>query len=179
MRFIETELKGAFVIEPELIRDERGYFARTWSAEDFAAHGLNHRVVQCSTAYNRHQGTIRGMHFQCEPHEEAKLVRCTRGAIYDVIVDLRSGSPTRYRWTAVELSEGFPRMFYIPEGFAHGYQTLADNTEVFYQISQHYCPGSGRGLRWDDPALDIKWPLPVSQVSSRDKEHPLMQTQSP
>jgi dTDP-4-dehydrorhamnose 3,5-epimerase len=179
MRFIETELKGAFVIEPELISDERGYFARTWSAEDFAAHGLNQRVVQCSTAYNRHQGTIRGMHFQVDPHEEAKLVRCTRGAIYDVIVDLRSGSPTRYRWTAVELSEEAPRMFYIPEGFAHGYQTLADNTEVFYQISQHYRPGSGRGLRWDDPALDIKWPLPVSQVSSRDKEHPLMQPQSP
>jgi dTDP-4-dehydrorhamnose 3,5-epimerase len=174
MRFIETPLKGAFVVELELIRDERGYFARTWTPEDFAAHGLSSRIVQCSTAYNGRQGTLRGMHFQIAPHAEVKLVRCTRGAIYDVIVDLRPDSATRHAWTAVELSAEAPRMLYIPEGFAHGYQTLEDETEVFYQMSEYYHPESARGLRWDDPALSIEWPLPVTVISQRDTEHPLL-----
>lgn len=168
MRFIETGLKGAFVIELDVIEDERGYFARTWSPGVFAERGLNPRVAECSTAYNRWRGTLRGMHFQVKPHEEAKLVRCTRGALYDVIVDLREGSPTRRRWVAVELSAAAPRMLYVPESFAHGYQTLEDDTDVSYQMSECYHPESARGLRWDDPALGIRWPLPVSVISERD-----------
>jgi dTDP-4-dehydrorhamnose 3,5-epimerase len=174
MIFVETKLKGAFTVEPELIRDGRGFFARTWTPEEFEARGLNPRLAQCSISYNERRGTLRGMHYQAKPHEEAKLVRCTRGALYDVAVDLREGSPTYLRWAAVELTEHNRIMLYIPEGFAHGYQTLTDGAEVFYMISEAYHPESARGLRWDDPALGIEWPLPVSVMSERDREFPLV-----
>src|SRR4051812_43835121 len=174
MRFIETQLKGALVVEPELIKDERGHFARTWSREEFAARGLNSRLAQCSSSYNRLRGTLRGMHYQIAPHGEAKLVRCTAGAIYDVIVDLREGSPTRSKWIGVELSGGNRRMVYVPEGFAHGYQTLENDTEVFYQVSECYHPECARGVRWDDPAFGIEWPLEISVISERDRSHPFV-----
>jgi dTDP-4-dehydrorhamnose 3,5-epimerase len=173
MLFTETKLRGAFVVEPELIEDARGFFARTWTPEEFEARGLNPRIAQCSISYNARRGTLRGMHYQIAPYAEAKVVRCTRGAIYDVAVDLREGSPTYLRWAAVELSERNHAMLYIPEGFAHGYQTLEDDTEVFYQVSESYCPEAARALRWDDPALGIAWPLPVSAISERDRGAPL------
>jgi dTDP-4-dehydrorhamnose 3,5-epimerase len=173
--FTETKLKGAFMVAPELIADERGFFARTWTPEEFSAQGLNPRLVQCNISYNKQRGTLRGMHYQAPPHEEGKLVRCTRGALYDVAVDLRASSPTYLEWTAVELTEENRLMFYIPEGFAHGYQTLSDGTEVFYQMSESYHPESARGLRWDDPALAITWPLAVSLISPRDQENPLIE----
>ena len=174
MRFIETELNGAFVVEPELIKDERGHFARTWSREEFASHGLNSKLAQCNSSYNKQRGTLRGMHYQIPPHGEAKLVRCTAGAIYDVIVDLRERSPTRSKWIGVELSAGNRLMVYVPEGFAHGFQTLEDDTEVFYQASECYHPESARGVRWDDPVFGIHWPLEISLISERDRSHPFL-----
>lgn len=174
MLFKETKLKGVFVIEPELITDERGFFACSWSPEEFEKQGLNPRLMQCNISFNNKRGTLRGMHFQEKPHEEAKLVRCTRGAMYDVAVDLRIGSPSRYRWAAVELTADNRRMLYIPEGFGHGYQTLADDTEIFYQMSESYHPESARGLRWDDPRLGIEWPLEVAVISKRDQEFDLI-----
>lgn len=174
MLFKETELKGVFVVEPEIIEDERGFFACSWSPAEFEKHGLNPRLLQCNISFNKRNGTLRGMHFQVKPHEEAKLVRCTRGAIYDVAVDLREESPTRYRWVAAELTADNHRMLYIPEGFAHGYQTLADDTEIFYQMSEYYHPESARGLRWDDSRLGIEWPLPVTVMSERDAKFQLL-----
>lgn len=171
MIFRETELRGAYIIEPELIQDERGFFARTWSQEEFASRGLNSKLVQCSSSFNKQLGTLRGMHYQIPPHEEAKLVRCTAGAIYDVIVDLRENSPTRSKWLGVELSAGNRLIVYVPEGFAHGFQTLEDHTEVFYQVSEYYHPESARGVRWDDPAFGIDWPLGISVISERDRSH--------
>lgn len=173
MIFTETRLAGAFVIDPERADDERGFFARTWCAREFEAHGLNARLVQCNVSFNRRRGTLRGLHFQVKPHEEAKLVRCTRGRVFDVIVDLREGSPTHGEHVAVILSATNLRMLYIPEGFAHGFQTLEDDTELFYQMSQAYHPESARGLRWDDPALAISWP-PCGEriISDRDRQHP-------
>ncbi len=170
MLFKETKLKGVFVVEPEIITDERGFFACSWSALEFEKHGLNPRLMQCNISFNNKRGTLRGMHFQQQPHEEAKLVRCTRGAIYDVAVDVRPGSPSQYEWLAVELTPDNRRMLYLPEGFAHGYQALADETEIFYQISEPYHPESARGLRWDDPRVGIEWPLPVTEISERDRE---------
>jgi dTDP-4-dehydrorhamnose 3,5-epimerase len=175
MIFKETEVKGVFIVEAEIITDARGFFARSWSPEEFAAQGLNPKIAQCSISFNTERGTLRGMHFQTAPHEEAKFVRCTRGAIYDVAVDLRPDSPTRYRWVALDLSAENRRMVYIPEGFAHGYQTLEDMTEISYQVSESYHPESARGLRWDDPLLNIEWPLPVSSISDRDRQHPLIE----
>ena len=174
MLFKETKLKGVFVVEPELIEDERGFFACSWSPDEFAGHGLNPRLRQCNISFNHKRGTLRGMHFQEKPHEEAKLVRCTRGAMYDVAVDLRPGSPSQYQWAAVELTADNRRMLYIPEGFAHGYQTLTDDTEIFYQMSESYHPQSAHGLRWDDPRLGIEWPLPVAVISKRDQEFDLI-----
>src|SRR5688500_11400400 len=142
MIFTETDLKGAYIIEPEKLEDERGFFARTWCAREFEEHGLNPRLAQCNISYNHKKGTLRGMHFQAKPYEEAKLVRCTIGAIYDVIIDLRPQSPTYTQWTAVELTADNHRMLYVPEGFAHGFQTLMDQTEVFYQMSNLYNPQS-------------------------------------
>ncbi len=172
MIFRETDLNGVFIIEPELIEDERGFFACSWTPAEFEKHGLNPRLVQCNISFNKRSGTVRGMHFQNKPHEEAKLVRCTRGAIYDVAVDLRKDSPTRYQWVGAELSADNHRMLYIPEGLAHGYQTLTDGTEIFYQISEYYHPESAGGVRWDDPAFDIKWPLPVTVIADRDANYP-------
>ncbi|HYW71012.1 MAG TPA: dTDP-4-dehydrorhamnose 3,5-epimerase [Pyrinomonadaceae bacterium] len=174
MIFRQTPLAGLFIIEPEKFEDERGFFACSWTPDAFVAHGLNPQLAQCNISLNKSRGTIRGMHFQTKPYEEAKLVRCTRGAMYDVAIDLRPDSPTRCRWVAVELTDDNHRMFYIPEGFAHGYQTLTDNTEVFYQISEYYHPESAGGVRWDDPAFDIKWPLPVTIMNERDRTYPLL-----
>jgi dTDP-4-dehydrorhamnose 3,5-epimerase len=174
MIFKETELRGAYIIEPELIWDERGFFARTWSKEDFVSHGLNSTLVQCNSSFNKQRGTLRGMHYQIPPHEEAKLVRCSAGAIYDVIVDLRVDSLTWLKWIGVELTASNHLMLYIPEGFAHGFQTLEDDTEVFYQVSEYYHPESARGVRWDDPALSINWPLSIGVISERDRSHPIL-----
>lgn len=172
MFFVRTELSGAWLIEPEFISDERGAFARTWCRREFEDHGLNPSLVQCNISINRLKGTVRGMHLQREPHAEAKLIRCTRGAIFDVILDLRRGSETFGRWTACELSDENHRMLYVPEGCAHGFQTLTDNSEVFYQMSREYHADSAAGVRWDDPATAIPWPLPLTSISERDRSWP-------
>lgn len=173
MKFLPTELSGAWLIEPELISDERGSFARTWCAREFEARSLNPRLVQCNISVNRRCGTVRGLHFQREPHAEAKLVRCTRGAIFDVVVDLRPDSPTYCRWSAAELSAENHRQFYIPEGFAHGFQTLTDDCEVLYQMSQFFHPESAVGVRWDDAAFGIHWPATERRIlSDRDASYP-------
>ena len=171
MIFTETKLRGAFVIEPERFEDDRGFFARTWCVREFETHGLDTRLVQCGVSYNKRKGTLRGMHYQVAPHAETKLVRCTRGAIYDVIIDLREDSSTFRQWVTVELTAQNRRMLYIPEGFTHGFQTLADDTEVFYQISEFYHPESARGVRWDDPAFGITWPETAKMISERDKTY--------
>jgi len=172
--FTETKLRGAFVIEPERKEDERGYFARTFCEREFAEHGLKPRFVQCNLSYNRRKGTLRGMHFQAAPHAEAKLVFCTRGAIYDVIIDLRADSRTYRQHIGETLSAANGRMLYIPEGFAHGFQTLEDDTAVFYQMSEFYHPESARGVRWDDPAFQIEWPRGERIIIQRDREYPLL-----
>jgi dTDP-4-dehydrorhamnose 3,5-epimerase len=171
--FTETELPGAFVIDIEPREDERGFFARAWCEREFAEHGLSTRIAQCSLAYNDRKSTLRGMHFQAAPRAEVKIVRCTRGAIYDVVVDLRPRSPTFKRWAAVELSAENRRMLYVPEGIAHGYQTLEDGTETYYLISEPYAPGFEGGVRWDDPAFGILWPeATVRIISDKDRSWP-------
>jgi dTDP-4-dehydrorhamnose 3,5-epimerase len=172
MQFSETSLKGAFVIDVERSEDERGFFARSWCQREFEAHGLNPNVVQCNVSRNCRRGTLRGIHFQVPPHEEAKLVRCTKGAIYDVVVDLRSDSDTFLQHVGVVLSEENHRALYVPEGFGHGFLTLSDATEVFYQMSQFFEPAAARGIRWDDPALSITWPEPIHLISERDRSYP-------
>ncbi len=172
MIFTETKLPGAYIIDPERIEDERGFFARSWCQKEFEAHGLNPDLVQCNISYNRKKGTLRGMHFQLPPHEEAKLVRCVRGAIYDVIIDLRLDSATFRRWQGVELNEANRRAVYIPKGFAHGFITLADDTEVFYQMSSWFVPGSTAGIRWDAPAIGISWPAQPQCISEKDQSYP-------
>lgn len=171
MKFTETILAGAYLIDPEPIADERGYFARTWCRGEFADHHLNPDIVQCNVSFNLHRGTLRGMHYQSAPHEEAKLVRCTQGAIYDVIVDIRPSSETFKSWIGVELSAENHRMLYIPEGFAHGFQTLADGSEVFYQMSAPYVSKAVRGFRWDDPVFSIKWPEAATVISEADRSY--------
>jgi dTDP-4-dehydrorhamnose 3,5-epimerase len=170
MRFADTGLEGAFLIEPERLQDERGYFARLYCEREFSARGLETRFVQCSTSFNRRRGTLRGLHYQAPPHEEAKTVRCTRGAIYDVIVDLRGDSRTYRSWYGVELSAENGCVLYVPKGFAHGFQTLLDDSEVFYQISEFYVPEAARTARWDDPAVGIRWPFTPTVMSARDAE---------
>ena len=173
MIFNETKLKGAYIIEVEPFEDERGSFARTFCREEFETHGLNSFIAQCNISHNRKKGTLRGMHYQIAPHAEAKLVTCIAGSIYDVIIDLRPDSITCCRWVAVELSARDPRnLIYIPEGFAHGFQTLEDDTEVFYQMSHSYVPQSARGVRWDDPAFAIRWPDGPRTLSDRDNNYP-------
>ena len=172
MIFTETKLRGAFLIELEKHADERGFFARTFCQEAFEAHGLNSRVVQCNVSFNRRKGTLRGMHFQIAPFAEAKLVRCTSGSIHDVIIDLRPVSPTFKQHFAVELSAENRKMLYIPEEFAHGFQTLKDDTEVFYQMSQSYSAEHARGVRWNDPAFGIDWPAGVRTIIERDQNYP-------
>ena len=168
MIFQPTGLAGAYVIAIERLSDARGFFARSFCAREFEDHGLNPSLAQCNISYNRHAGTLRGMHFQASPFEEAKLVRCTRGAIHDVIIDLRPDSPTFMQHVGVQLTPDARNMLYVPEGFAHGFLTLEDHTEVFYQMSEFYVPGAARGFRWDDPAFAIDWPAPVSVISERD-----------
>lgn len=172
MVFRQTELKGAYLIELEPIADERGFFARTFCRREFERHGLNPTVAQCSISCNRAKGTLRGMHYQAAPHGEVKLVRCLAGSIYDVIIDLRPDSATRGKWLAVELGTRHGSMLYIPEGFAHGFQTLEDDTQVLYQISEFYEPASARGVRWDDPAFAIDWPVGPRILSERDRSYP-------
>jgi dTDP-4-dehydrorhamnose 3,5-epimerase len=172
VRFTETPLGGAFVVELDLLRDERGYFARTFDAAEFADAGLDPIVIQCNTSFSARRGTLRGMHYQADPDGEAKLVRCTRGAIFDVAVDLRPDSATFCRWFGTELSADNGRMLYIPVGMAHGFQTLTDDSDVHYQMAHHYVPGQARGVRFDDPAFGIEWPLPDPIVSERDRQFP-------
>jgi dTDP-4-dehydrorhamnose 3,5-epimerase len=171
-----TELPGVAVIELELLRDERGFFARTFDAELFAAHGLDAYVVQCNTSFNAHAGTLRGLHYQAPPYEEGKLVRCTRGRVWDVAVDLRPESPTHRRWLGLELDAEGARSLYIPAGCAHGFQTLVDDSEVHYQMTSHFMPEAARGARWDDPAFAISWPDPpegrARSLSERDRGFP-------
>ncbi|HEY4270888.1 MAG TPA: dTDP-4-dehydrorhamnose 3,5-epimerase [Candidatus Udaeobacter sp.] len=172
MIFTETKLSDAFLIDLDRKEDARGYFARVFCAEEFRAKGLNPHVAQCSISFNPRKGTLRGMHWQAAPKVEAKLIRCTRGVIFDVIVDLRPESPTRLQHVTAELSQDNGRMLYIPEGLAHGFQTLADDTEVFYQMSEFFAPECGRGARWNDPAFCIKWPLPDPIMNDRDRSWP-------
>jgi dTDP-4-dehydrorhamnose 3,5-epimerase len=166
--FEETRLRGAFAVDLELIEDERGFFARTFCQREFAAHGLKPAIAQANVAFNRRKGTLRGMHFQLPPHAETKLVRVTRGALLDVIVDLRPESPTYLQHVAVELSATNRRALYVPERFAHGYQTLEDGTEAAYQMGDFYDPGGAGGLSPFDPRLGLTWPLPVADISARD-----------
>ena len=172
MIFHETKLKDAIIVEPEKRKDERGFFARTFDEGEFEVHGLNPRVVQCNISFNKKNGTLRGMHYQVSPYAEAKLVRCTMGAMYDVIIDLRRDSPNFKQWLAVELTAENRKMIYVPEGLAHGFQTLMDDTEVCYQMSEFYHPESSRGVRWDDPAFGIEWPLAERILSMRDRRYP-------
>ena len=172
MLFRETTLQDAVIIEPELSEDDRGFFARSFCKMEFERQGLDSTVVQNNISYNHKEGTLRGMHFQLEPHREVKIVRCTRGAIFDVIVDLREDSPTFMKWIGVELTATNRLQLYVPAGFAHGYQTLEDGSEVFYQVSEFYTPGSERGVRWDDPAFNISWPREVTCISDKDRNHP-------
>ena len=192
MIFTETKLKDAYIIELEPIEDERGFFARSFCQEEFRLHGINMNIVQCNISYNNKKGTLRGMHYQAAPYEEAKLVRCARGSIYDVIIDLRPNSPTYCQWIAVELTAhrllltapssqlaaygpklpSHHRMLYIPKGFAHGFLTFEDDTEVFYQMSEFYAPEYARGVRWNDPTFQIQWPGEVKVISDRDNTYP-------
>lgn len=172
MIFRETKLKGAYVIELELLEDERGFFARSFCQKEFEEHGLNSHIAQCNISYNKKEGTLRGMHYQEAPYEEAKLVSCIRGMIYDVIIDLRPDSSTYCQWVAVELNAENYKMLYVPEGFAHGFQTLEDSTEVFYRMSEFYHPECAQGVRWDDPKFNIEWPKVEDRIiSSKDKSY--------
>jgi dTDP-4-dehydrorhamnose 3,5-epimerase len=170
--FEKTTLNGAYIIGPQRLEDERGFFARAWCQKEFQEQGLNPRLVQCNISFNHKRGTLRGMHYQVAPYEEVKLVRCTKGAIYDVIVDLRPDSPTFKKHLAVILSAENRKMLYIPEKFSHGFITLEDNTEVFYQMSEFYSARCARGFRWNDPAFQIQLPLEVAVISERDRNYP-------
>jgi dTDP-4-dehydrorhamnose 3,5-epimerase len=172
MRFTETKVAGVYFIEPEPIADERGFFARIWCREEFAANGLDPELAQANISFNARKGTLRGLHFQAAPHAEVKLVRCTRGAIFDVAVDLRSGSPTYLSWFGAELSDANRSMLYVPEGCAHGFLTLTDGAEVAYQMSAPYAPEAARGVRFDDPAFGIEWPGEVVVINERDRTYP-------
>ncbi len=172
MIFTETKLKGAFLIEPELMKDERGFFARSFCENEFKGHGLKSRVLQCNLSFNSAKGTVRGMHYQTAPFAEAKLVSCTRGGVYDVIIDLRPDSSTYCQWFAAELTTENYRMLYIPEGFAHGFQALTENAMVFYQMYGFYHPEAARGVRWDDPAFAIRWPLTTRNITEKDRTYP-------
>jgi dTDP-4-dehydrorhamnose 3,5-epimerase len=177
MIFTETALKGAYIIDLEPHNDDRGFFARAFCQNEFTAHGLKPVIAQANIALNRVRGTLRGMHFQYPPAAESKLVRCTRGAILDIIVDLRPESPTYLRHVAVELNEDNYRALYVPERFAHGYQALADKTETSYQVGEFYTPGTEGGLLYSDPRLGLAWPLPVSAISEKDRAWPLLDAQ--
>lgn len=172
MKFHELDLRGACIVDLDKHEDDRGFFARVWCRKEFEDRGLVARITQANTSFNRKAGTLRGMHYQIAPYQETKVVRCTAGAVYDVIVDLRPDSPTYKRWTGVELTEENRTMLYIPADFAHGFVTLEDNTEVDYLMSESYQPGTARGIRWNDPAFGIKWPIAVEEISERDAGWP-------
>lgn len=171
MRFSETSLPGAFVVELERLEDERGFFARSFCVREFEAQGLDPYIAQCNVSHNVRKGTLRGMHYQVTPAAETKLVRCTRGAIYDVIIDLRPDSPAYCKWQSFELTVANGKALYIPEGFAHGFQTLEDDSDVLYQMSEYYVPGCARGVRWDDPAFGIEWPIERPSMSEKDRSY--------
>jgi dTDP-4-dehydrorhamnose 3,5-epimerase len=168
MIFEETQLQGAYILGLDKLKDERGFFARAWCQKEFREHGLNSRIAQANLSYSAKKGTLRGMHYQNSPYEETKLIRCISGAIYDVIIDLRPESPTYRKWTGVELTSKNRKMLFVPEGFAHGFQSLEDHAEVFYQVSQFYTPGAESGVRYNDPEFAISWPLKVSVISEKD-----------
>lgn len=172
MIFTPTPLAGALIVDADLKRDDRGFFARTYCPREFRAQGVELPVAQCNVSYNEKRGTLRGMHYQADPAPEAKLVRCTAGAIFDVIIDLRPGSPTRCRWFGVELTAENHRALYVPVGFAHGFQTLADRSEVFYLMSEFFAADAARGVRYNDTAFGVAWPLPVASISERDRNYP-------
>jgi dTDP-4-dehydrorhamnose 3,5-epimerase len=172
MTFHETKLPGVFEVHIEMNRDDRGFFGRSWCQREFESHGLNSKVVQCNVSFNPKKGTLRGIHYQAAPQPEAKLVRCTSGAMYDVVVDLRPQLPTFKRWIGVSLTAANRHMLYVPEGCAHGFLTLEDDTEVFYQMSEFYRPELARGVRWNDPAFQIVWPDKVQAISKRDRTYP-------
>jgi len=172
MIFTGTEIQGVYVVEPEPHMDERGFFARSFCKEEFREKGLETEIVQCNISYNRKKGTIRGMHYQVPPFEEAKIVSCVRGSIYDVVVDLRRDSPTYCRWFATELTERNFKMAYIPKGCAHGFQTLEDDCMVYYQMTEFFHPECARGVRWDDPTIGILWPHPATIISEKDRKYP-------
>ena len=172
MIFHKTTLPGAFVIEAKKLPDDRGFFARSWCVNEFKAQGLNSRLVQCNISYNKKKLTLRGMHYQISPFAEAKVVRCTRGAIYDVIIDIRRTSATRTQWIGVELNDRNRNMLYVPEGFAHGFLTLENDTEVFYQMSEFYSPDHARTIRWNDPLFNVNWPSRPRVMSTKDEEVP-------
>lgn len=171
MKFIETDLPGAYIIELDKREDDRGFFARAWCRREFGDRGIHSQLVQCNISFNKKRGTLRGMHYQTTPYEEAKLVRCTRGAVYDVIIDIRPYSDTFTQWVSVDLTDENRKMLFIPEGFAHGFLTLADSTEVFYMMSEFYMPEFAKGIRWNDPAFNIRWPIPVKVISERDMQY--------
>jgi dTDP-4-dehydrorhamnose 3,5-epimerase len=172
MRFTETKVAGAFLIEPEPVADERGLFARAWDRAELEARGLDAGLAQCSISFSHRRGTLRGLHYQVAPHQEVKLIRCTQGAIWDVALDLRPDSPTYGAWFGTELSAANRAMLYIPQGCAHGQLTLTDSTEVFYQISAPFSPEAARGVRFDDPAFGIEWPIEVEVINDRDRNYP-------
>lgn len=172
MIFLETSLPGAYVIEVEKHEDERGFFARSWCVREFATRGLDHHLVQCNVSFNKRKGTLRGLHYQVPPHAEVKLVRCTKGSLVDVIVDLRKDSPTFLKWFAIDLTATNHRMLYIPKLFAHGFQTREDDTEIFYQMTEFYEPAASKGLRWNDPTLGINWPDADRTISQKDQAYP-------
>lgn len=172
MKFTQTKLSGAYIIELEKREDSRGFFARTFCAKEMAELGLETKIVQTNMSRTMKKGTVRGMHFQTAPHQETKLVRCTRGSIYDVIIDIRPDSPTYKQWIGVELSEQNHTMLFVPRDFAHGFITLEDDCEVMYEVSEFYSPGFEGGIRYNDPAINIEWPIPVSDVSEKDAVHP-------
>ncbi|MEO0835855.1 MAG: dTDP-4-dehydrorhamnose 3,5-epimerase [Cyanobacteria bacterium J06642_3] len=176
MEFKETKLKGAYIISLEPRIDHRGFFSRTFCAEEFKAYNLKPAVAQCNLSFNYAKGTLRGMHYQISPATETKFIRCTKGAIYDVIVDMRPRSATYLQHIGVELSEENRLALYVPEMFAHGYQALTDNTEIIYQVSEFYTPNRERGIHYDDPNLGIRWPLPISEISDKDASWPLLRT---
>lgn len=178
MQFRETPIFGVWVIDPEAHEDERGRFFRAWCSREFAEHGIDFAPVQANMGYSARKGTLRGMHFQLEPAPEAKLIRCTRGSMFDVALDMRPGSPTRGQWFGTELSATNGRMLYLPAGCAHGYQTLEDGTEMHYMTSQVYTPQACRGARFDDPAYGIQWPLPATAMSEQDRNWPLSKDSS-
>ena len=172
MRFIETELSGAYIVELDLLEDERGIFARTFCRQEFDKRGLNSDYVQANISVNRQRGTLRGMHYQEAPKAEVKLVQCIKGSLYDVLVDLRPTSETYCRWVGLELGEGGGRLLYVPEGLAHGFQTLEDDTAVYYMMGEYYAPDYARGVRWNDPAFGIEWPIDDPILSEKDRSWP-------